>query len=183
MPTRRSLLGTICAAAAVATAGCSSGNGQGSDGDGNNQGNTQSDDGSTQNGTGQSNSDGWEYTGDPEDVPGEEQAKGIVDAYLLAITQGDPDAFDTVVHPDSPLAGAFADEDIQEAGEYLNYRYRNMTVSELDREDGRAVVEYELAIITADARETTETSQELRVHDGAWRIWLTAPPEGSQDGN
>jgi hypothetical protein len=183
MPTRRSLLGSICATAALATAGCSGGGGDGSDDD-------SGDDGSTQEETGQSNDDGqssnggeWEYDGDPEDVPGEEQAKGIVDAYLLAITQGDPDAFNTVVHPDSPFAGAFTDEDIEQAGNYLNYYYRNMTVTELDQEEGRAVVEYELAIETSDGQEQTETSQELRVHEGVWRIWLTAPPEGSQDGN
>ena len=180
MYTRRRLLGALGSTVAVALAGCVGGgddDGDGTPDDGGNQSEDNDDQSGDQNDDNRNEDGEWEYEGNPEDVPNETEARGIVDTYLLAISQGSPEAFTLLVHPDAPLAGEFSEEDIREAGEYLNYRYKNMRVTELDRENGRAVVEYDLAIITADAREQTESSKELRVHDGEWRVWLDAPLE------
>jgi hypothetical protein len=155
MPTRRSVLGSICATAAVATAGCLGGG-----------------------------SDDGDEDADSPDVPPREEASAAVDAYLAAVSQGNVEVFNDVVHPESPLADTFSDEDIEQTGQVLSYRYQNMEVTEYDEQSGTATVTFDLLVITADDRETTESSQQLRARDGEWKIWLTVPPEsgGSDDG-
>lgn len=179
MPSRRTVLGTIGTAAVVGLAGCSGGGDEGTDDSGGPGSDTTDGNDATDNGSdngGQSDDQNNGFDGNPEDVPGEEEAKATVDAYLLAVSNGSVELFRELVHPDSPLAGAFTDEEIRQTGQVLTYYYRNMEVTELDRENGQATVEFDLAIETANQREQRDSSQELRVDDGEWKIWLTAPP-------
>jgi len=184
MPSRRTVLGTIGTAAVVGLAGCSGGGDEGSnDSGGPSSDTTDGSNGGTDDGSqDQSGDENDSFDGDPEDVPGEEEAKATVDAYLLAVSNGNVELFRELVHPDSPLAGAFSDEDIRQTGQILTYYYRNMEVTELSRENGRATVEFDLAIETANQQEQRDSSQELRVENGAWKIWLTAPPATGEDG-
>ncbi|MEF8776741.1 MAG: hypothetical protein V5A43_09610 [Haloarculaceae archaeon] len=88
---------------------------------------------------------------------------GAVKTYINAASNGNTDAVENAIHPDSPERDAL----LSSAGMAEDMNIGIKSTSVVEKSEAQATVE---ATIAVDSQESTSTFQ-VRKHEGAWKLW------------
>lgn len=91
----------------------------------------------------------------------------VVEAFIGAIQDGDREAANDLIHPDSPQ-GEFSEEEWEEA---QGFDTIEVEILEVEENDDEATVTSEMTVGWDGETMTDETEWVLRTHDGEWKIW------------